>query len=367
MIHPVFDGLSTRMSALERRAVADRQASLAGWSACSTAAALALILVAMAGTGKWAQSTIVSTTVNTGNGVTETSAATIYIEGGLSSGYSATMCSISTTNPPPAQRPAASCSAMPLAGTPQAMYVSAGCNTDIASSYKICSALSALIGGSGFTWVLLIAVSALMMLAFVSAVGISYRALRRERAGESPLDLVGGKGAAQDAHGQGQWLRAFGRSLDQASTLMLLLASTLLLGVIYVITWPSAMANALNLVVADLQSQQPSPLPAGYTISYSVSPGPGASYWLGFGAVIFAALAFAPAFSLYRSGGSAAAQQGSSSAASGSGVSSSPLFNPLEAGASGYAPPSGAVEYAALPGPAAGGASASSEPGQLMA
>lgn len=304
-----------------------------------------------------------TTVVNNG---AETNILSNYVEGSLT--YVASRsCSISTTNPPPTSRPTASCSATGLNGSPQNMYYSNACDTSIAGGYKLCSALGALVGATGFVFTLQVALLLLTALAIAASIGLAHRLGRpapsaASEDGVSLFDPLAAKAAASDAHAQGHWLTWGRRSLDQAGPLLLLQAAIMFLGIIFVITWPSAVNNVLSLLIADLQSQQPTPLPAGYSVSYSLNPGPATGYWIVFGGLLFAALATIAAFRLYRSSAGAVGGAGgltgasgfesSSSGSSGGGVSHSPLVGSAGSAAGGE------LIYSALPGPAAGAAAA---------
>lgn len=224
------------------------------------------------------------------------------------------------------------------------------------AGYKLCSALGALVGATGFVFTLQVALILLTALAVAAAIGLVHRLGRPAPSASEDssalFDPMAAKAAASDAHAQGHWLTWGRRSLDQSTPLLIILSAVLFLGVIFTITWPSAVNNVLSLLIADLKSQQPSPLPAGYSVDYALNPGPATGYWIVFGGILFAGLATVAAYRLYKSsagaiGGDAGmGASGLESGVSGSGVSHSPLVNGAASAAGGD------LIYAALPGPA---------------
>lgn len=230
------------------------------------------------------------------------------------------------------------------------------------AGYKLCSALGALVGATGFVFTLQVALILLAALAIAASIGLAHRLGRPAPSPASDdsgslFDPLAAKAAASDAHAQGHWLTWGRRSIDQAGPLLLLQGAILFLGLIFIITWPSAVNNVLSLLIADLQSQQPTPLPAGYSVSYSLNPGPATGYWIVFGGILFSSLSTIAAYRLYRSsagavGGAAGLSGGASGYESSSGSTHSPLVNGAGSAAGGD------MLYAALPGPAAGAAAA---------
>lgn len=277
-----------------------------------------MLSVALAGSHSWLAATLRVTTVTTNVNLVVTQVDSTYFEGSLSLLASKT-CTVTSSDPPPRNgaRPTAQCAAL-AAGSPQNLFYSAGCDIDVVSGQKQCSALGALVGATGFIYVLQLTLLILSIFGFVSAVGIAHRMHTK-------------KGASSH---DGSWLVYGSRSLDDSRTLFALLLTAIVIGLVFTITWPSALANMLNLLVADAQSQAPTPQP-GIAVTYNINPQPGAGYWVVFGAILFLVLALFPIWRMPRNEHTSGPSQ------------SSPLL--------GYSPPVAGDATGRPAAPAAGG------------
>lgn len=315
-------------------------------AAVATLAFVAFIatVVSLAGSNFWVNGTITQTTTTPGNGVTTMSFLTTYIEGTLTM-MDSKVCAVSTTNPPPNQRPATQCTTTGFAGSPQSIYISSGCNTQAGSAYKVCNALSAMVSSTGFTTFLLVMMILLSAFMTASAAGLAYRSSRSS-------ESAAAAGVSKDPAAPGSWLRFDQYSLDQSTVLMGLTGASALVAVIFIITWPSAIRNVFSLIIADIESQ--TTVPNNSTIAWSQNPMPGAGFWVAFGGCLALLASSYLSFKLWKAAKDAR-----------DGVGASPLFNPLDGGSSGagaaYLPPAAVAsssttggEYAPIPSKADG-------------
>jgi hypothetical protein len=88
-------------------------------------------------------------------------------------------------------------------------------------------------------------------------------------------------------------------SFDSSLALLLLSGGTLLVGLVFIISWPSILATVLNALVRHLQTLQLNNPPSTslssivYTYSYSINPAPAAGYYIVLAGVLCTSVAFA--------------------------------------------------------------------------
>jgi hypothetical protein len=288
------------------------------------------VVIALTTNNYWVNGTITQTTTTPGSGVSSLSILTTYIEGTLTY-VSAKVCIVSTTVPPPAQRPSTQCTQTLFSGSPASIYVGSGCNTPAGSPYEVCNALGAMVGLTGFTTFLLAAMLILFGFTTVSAAGIAYRSSRS-------AESLAASGLNRDVMAPGSWLRFDKYSLDQSTTLAILVLIDVLLAIVWIITFPSGLRNVFSLIISDLVSQ--TTVPQNSTIAWTQNPMPGAGFWVAFGGSL---AVLASAWFMYK------LHVAAKDAREGWTQGMSPLFNPLEAGAGGnpqYLPPPAAAATA---------------------
>jgi len=192
----------------------------------------------------------------------------------------------------PSPRPQPACSSYITGftgGYPINLWYQNMCGSKLQDGSNLCSALTALVNGIGFAQTLEVALILLCALGFISAVGVALRANNAMK-DDDP--------AAKGVRTVGSWIPAWGVSFDSSLALLLLSGGSLLVGLVFIISWPSILATVLNSLVRHLQTLQLNPPSSSssstvYAYSYSINPAPAAGYYIVLAGVLCTSVAFA--------------------------------------------------------------------------